>query len=272
MWTPDDKRDKDSPMERIVYYFNHVAKWVATTILYSPKLKDRVRDMEKMLRVVIELRKLDNYDTLFAVISGLENQSVYRLSKTLEEVKKIDFDQIEDGRKRSQGSIRTGKTGTLWLKYQSCRALMARDRNFSPYRMAFKNSFSSRIPWLYIPLSFKTDFRSRHKADMLSAAAVNKTFVSPNVIKWSGFQIIGESLLSVLQCQHHPYNLGIRAETLERAILETPDISEQVSHFLNLVDKQELDAKSHELEPPKRSYSKSHSTGSQWISKTFTRR
>ncbi len=152
MWTPEDKRDKDSPMERVVYYFNHVAKWVAWTILYSPKLKDRVRDMEKMLRVVMELRKLDNYDTLFAVISGLENQSVYRLSKTLEEVKKIDFDQVEDGRKRSQGSIRTGKTGTLWLKYQSCRALMARDRNFSPYRMAFKNSFSSRIPWLYNPL------------------------------------------------------------------------------------------------------------------------
>jgi hypothetical protein len=151
MWTSEEKRDKDSPMERIVYYFNHIAKWVALTILSSPKLKDRIRDLEKMLRVVVELRKLDNYDTLFAVISGLENQSVYRLTKTLEEVKKIDLDQFDDGRKRSQGSVRTTKAGTLWLKYQSCRALMARDRNFSPYRMAFKNSFSSRIPWLYSP-------------------------------------------------------------------------------------------------------------------------
>jgi pyruvate-formate lyase-activating enzyme len=149
MWTPDDKRDPDSAMERIVYYFNHVAKWVAWTILYSPKLKDRVRDLEKMLRVVVELRKLDNYDTLFAVISGLQNQSVHRLAKTFEEVKKLEFEQIEEGgRKRSQGSIRTSKAGSLWLKYQSCCALMARDRNFSPYRMAFKNSFGSRIPWL----------------------------------------------------------------------------------------------------------------------------
>lgn len=64
---------------------------------------------------------------------------------------------------------------------------------------------------------------------MLSAAAVNKTFLSPNVIKWSGFQVIGESLLSVLQCQNSPYNLGRRDELLERAILETPDLSEQVS-------------------------------------------
>ena len=62
---------------------------------------------------------------------------------------------------------------------------------------------------------------------MLSAAAVNKTFLSPNVIKWSGFQVIGESLLSVLQCQNHPYNLGARDDTLERAILDTPDVSEQ---------------------------------------------
>jgi RasGEF domain len=154
MWTPDDKRDKDSPMERIIYYFNHIAKWVASTILYSPKIKDRARDMEKMLRVVLELRKLDNYDTLFAVISGLENQSIYRLSKTLEEVKKVELSESIDERKRSQGTIKQSKSGSLWVKYQSCRSLMARDRNFAPYRMAFKNSFSSRIPWMYIPLLF----------------------------------------------------------------------------------------------------------------------
>jgi hypothetical protein len=63
---------------------------------------------------------------------------------------------------------------------------------------------------------------------MLSAAAVNKTFLSPNVIKWSGFQVIGESLLSVLQCRNYPYNLPEGDEKLKRAILETPDISEQV--------------------------------------------
>jgi len=155
MWTPEEKRNKDSPMERIVYYFNHIAKWVVYTLLFSPKLKDRVRDMEKMLRVVIELRKLDNYDTCFAVISGLENQSVYRLIKTLEDVKKIDLEVMDEGRKRSQGNLRvSAKGGSLWLKYQSCRALMARDRNFAPYRMAFKNSFGSRIPWLYATVQF----------------------------------------------------------------------------------------------------------------------
>jgi len=275
MWTPEEKRDKDSPMERIVYYFNHTAKWVALTILSSSKQKDRVRDLEKMLRVVVELRKLDNYDTLFAVISGLENQSVYRLAKTLEEVKKFDLDQVDEGRKRSQGSIRTGttKAGTLWLKYQSCRALMARDKNFSPYRMAFKNSFSSRIPWMYAsPRPTFAYRRSRHKADMLSTAAGNKTYLSPNVIKWSGFQLIGESLLSVLQCRNYPYNLGDGDEKLKRAILETPDISEQVClpSRNELLIYQELDAKSHEFEPPvKRTYSKSQSTGSQWFGKPW---
>jgi hypothetical protein len=64
---------------------------------------------------------------------------------------------------------------------------------------------------------------------MLSAAAINKTFLAPNQIKWSGFHIIGESLLSVLRCQNHPYKLAHRDEVLERAILEMPDISEQVN-------------------------------------------
>jgi hypothetical protein len=63
---------------------------------------------------------------------------------------------------------------------------------------------------------------------MLSAAAVNKTFVSPDIVKWSGFQVIGESLLNVVECQNHPYDSPYRNETLERAILETPDLSEQV--------------------------------------------
>jgi RasGEF domain len=154
MWTPEDKRDKDSPMERIVYYFNHIAKWVSWTILYSPKLKDRVRDLEKMLRVVVELRNMNNYDTLFAVISGLENQSVYRLTKTLEEVKKIDLDyQLDEVKKRStQGRERTVPFGSLWLKYQSCRILMSRDKNFTSYRLAFRGSFLSRIPWMYLPI------------------------------------------------------------------------------------------------------------------------
>jgi len=65
---------------------------------------------------------------------------------------------------------------------------------------------------------------------MMSAAAINKTFISPDLIKWSGFEVIGESLLSVLRCQNHPYDFGgIRDDTLERAISETPDHSEQVA-------------------------------------------
>lgn len=64
---------------------------------------------------------------------------------------------------------------------------------------------------------------------MMSAAAVNKTFISEDLIKWSGFQVIGESLLSVLQCQNHPFDFAIRDDNIERAILETPDHSEQVA-------------------------------------------
>ena len=60
---------------------------------------------------------------------------------------------------------------------------------------------------------------------------MNKTFLGPDLIKWSGFQIIGESLLSVLNCQYYPYFLGPRDDTLERAIMETPELSEQVNRL-----------------------------------------
>jgi hypothetical protein len=69
---------------------------------------------------------------------------------------------------------------------------------------------------------------------MLGAAAINKTFLSPDLIKWSGFEIMGESLLSVLRAQEYAYYLGNRDPVLERAILETPDYTEQVFILLCL--------------------------------------
>lgn len=51
-------------------------------ILANPKPKHRARTYERFIQIVHHLRRLNNYDSLYAVISGMREASVHRLSQT----------------------------------------------------------------------------------------------------------------------------------------------------------------------------------------------
>lgn len=51
-------------------------------ILASAKPKHRARIYERFTLIAHQLRKLHNYDSLYAVISGMQETSVHRLSQT----------------------------------------------------------------------------------------------------------------------------------------------------------------------------------------------
>lgn len=68
--------------------FNRVGFWVSTTICSQKNLKKRVEIMDKYLIIMKHLLKWNNYNSLMAVLSGLNTTSVSRLKKTWEQVKK----------------------------------------------------------------------------------------------------------------------------------------------------------------------------------------
>lgn len=51
-------------------------------ILAHPKAKHRARVYERFMALSHQLRRLNNYDTLYAIISGMRETSVLRLSQT----------------------------------------------------------------------------------------------------------------------------------------------------------------------------------------------
>jgi hypothetical protein len=55
---------------------------VSTMILASPKPKHRARIYERFTLIAHQLRRLKNYDSLYAVISGMQETSIHRLSQT----------------------------------------------------------------------------------------------------------------------------------------------------------------------------------------------
>ncbi|KAJ3339730.1 hypothetical protein HDU93_007846 [Gonapodya sp. JEL0774] len=64
--------------------FNHVSYWAATEIVTQPEIKNRMKVVEKMIKIAKELRRLNNFNSLLAVVSGLNNSCVSRLKSTWE--------------------------------------------------------------------------------------------------------------------------------------------------------------------------------------------
>lgn len=55
---------------------------VSTIILADYKPKNRARVYEKFMLIAHQLRRLNNYDSLYALLSGMKETSVHRLAQT----------------------------------------------------------------------------------------------------------------------------------------------------------------------------------------------
>lgn len=75
-------KERDDPVGLSIEFFNHLSRWVSTMVLAHPKPKMRAKVYEAFVRIARRLRKLNNYDSLCAVIAGLRETSVHRLGQT----------------------------------------------------------------------------------------------------------------------------------------------------------------------------------------------
>lgn len=117
------------------------------------------------------MRHKNNYNSLGAVIAGINGTAIHRLSMTRELVRP-----------------------DIHKNFMRLELLMGTHKSHSKYRLAWENTTTERIPFL--PL---------HRRDLVSADEGNRTFLNGDKINWNKFQVMGDVLNTLSRSQATPY-------------------------------------------------------------------
>ena len=189
---PADQKERCRSLEhvnRMINQFNHVAFWVANLILLRDKPRDRARALEKFMGVAWKLRHLNNYNSLGAVIAGINGTAVHRLSQTRELV-----------------------SSEAQKQFMRLEILMGTQKSHFAYRLAWENTSTARIPFL--PL---------HRRDLVVTEEANPTFTAGtggDFINWKKFEIMGQTIIDIRKSQQLPYASLKRHEEVQRLVLD----------------------------------------------------
>ncbi|KAJ6246642.1 guanine nucleotide exchange factor [Anaeramoeba flamelloides] len=81
-WTKSDKNERAPNITNMIKGFNFLADWVSTLILSESDEKERLKKLIKCIKIANELKKLNNFNDMFAIMSGLQNSAVLRIEAT----------------------------------------------------------------------------------------------------------------------------------------------------------------------------------------------
>ena len=95
-------------------------------VVTQSRLSKRVALLQKFMLVAVELRHRNNYNSLMAILAGINSAAILRLKQT-------------------QQAIANKK---VYQQFLSLERLMSTDRSFNSYRMALKASDAPGIPYL----------------------------------------------------------------------------------------------------------------------------
>ncbi|XP_061113554.1 rap guanine nucleotide exchange factor 3 isoform X1 [Conger conger] len=177
-------------LERFVRRFNTVQYWVVTELCLCNDLGKRAVLLKKFIKMAIVLKEQRNLNSFFAVMFGLSNSAVQRLSKT--------WERVPSKTKRA---------------YCSFERLMDPSRNHRAYRLAVAKLSPPYIP--FMPLLLK---------DMTFIHEGNKNCVE-SLVNFEKMRMIAKTVKIVLECRSQPYVPSSPQKGLaDRMFLEAPAV------------------------------------------------
>ncbi|XP_031414389.1 rap guanine nucleotide exchange factor 4 [Clupea harengus] len=151
--------------------FNQLQFWVVTEVCLCGTLSKRVQLLKKFIKIAAHCREFRNLNSFFAIIMGMSNPAVSRLSQTWEKL--------------------PSKFKKFYAEFES---LLDPSRNHRSYRLTVAKMEPPIIP--FTPLLLK---------DMTFTHEGNKTFID-NMVNFEKMRLIANTIRTVRHCRSQPFN------------------------------------------------------------------
>ncbi|XP_048884010.1 rap guanine nucleotide exchange factor 4-like isoform X3 [Brienomyrus brachyistius] len=152
--------------------FNEVQLWVVTEVCLCAQLSKRVQLLKKFIKIAAHCKEYKNLNSFFAIIMGMSNPAVSRLTQTWEKL--------------------PSKFKKFYGEFES---LLDPSRNHRAYRLTMAKLDAPIIP--FMPLLIK---------DMTFTHEGNKTFID-SLVNFEKMRMIVNTVRTMRFCRSQPFNL-----------------------------------------------------------------
>ncbi|XP_060113063.1 rap guanine nucleotide exchange factor 4 isoform X2 [Heteronotia binoei] len=189
--------------------FNEIQFWVVTEICLCSQLSKRVQLLKKFIKIAAHCKEYKNLNSFFAIIMGLSNVAVSRLTLTWEKL--------------------PSKFKKIYAEFES---LMDPSRNHRAYRLTVAKQEPPVIP--FMPLLIK---------DMTFTHEGNKTFID-SLVNFEKMRMISNTVRTVKFCRSQPFS-----PDASLANKNHQDVRSYVRQLSVIDNQRTLSQMSHRLEP-----------------------
>uniref|UniRef100_A0A4W6FYG8 Rap guanine nucleotide exchange factor 4 n=1 Tax=Lates calcarifer TaxID=8187 RepID=A0A4W6FYG8_LATCA len=189
--------------------FNEIQFWVITEMCLCSQLSKRVQLLKKFIKIAAHCKEYRNLNAFFAVVMGLSNPAVSRLSQTWEKL--------------------PSKFKKFYSEFEN---LMDPSRNHRAYRLTVSKLEPPIIP--FMPLLIK---------DMTFTHEGNKTFID-NLVNFEKMRMIANTVKIVRFCRSQPFS-----PDSPLASKNHPEVRTYVRQLNVIDNQRTLTQLSHGLEP-----------------------
>ncbi|XP_026112684.1 rap guanine nucleotide exchange factor 4 isoform X2 [Carassius auratus] len=167
-------RRSTANLELFLKRFNQVQLWVVTEVCLCGTLSKRVQLLKKFIKIAAHCREFKNLNSFFAIIMGMCNPAVSRLSQTWEKL--------------------PSKFKKFYAEFES---LLDPSRNHRAYRLTVAKMEPPIIP--FMPLLIK---------DMTFTHEGNKTFID-GLVNFEKMRLIANTVRAMRHCRSQPFNAEV---------------------------------------------------------------